>query len=82
MQEAKMLIKLIVVNANHFIRYKCKITHCIDSQTLSNYISTVALDDNQKPSSMKCSRFYLVLELLPVQVVLIEKASNLLQWAS
>ena len=37
-----MLIKLIVVNANHFIRYKCKITHCLDSQTLSNYISTVA----------------------------------------
>ena len=49
-----MLIKLIVVNANHFIRYKCKIMHCLDSQTLPDYILTVALDDNQKPSSMKC----------------------------
>ena len=30
-KEAKMLIKLIVVDSNHFIRYKCKITHCLGS---------------------------------------------------
>ena len=28
--------------------------HCLDSQTLPDYISTVAVDNNQKPSSMKC----------------------------
>ena len=50
MEEAKMLIKLIVVDSNHFIRYKCKITHCLGSQTLSEYISTIILDDNEKPS--------------------------------
>ena len=32
------------------IRYKCKITHCLDSQTLSEYISTILLDDNEKLS--------------------------------
>ena len=34
--ELKMLTKLIVVDSIHFIRYKCKITHCLDSQTLPN----------------------------------------------
>ena len=43
-----MLIKLIVVDANHFIRYKCKITHCLDSQALSEYKSTIVLDDDEK----------------------------------
>ena len=33
-KEAKMLVKLTVVNSNHFIIYKCKITHCLDPQTL------------------------------------------------
>ena len=33
-EEAKMLIKLIVVDPNYFIRCKCKSTHCLDSQTL------------------------------------------------
>ena len=33
-----MHIKLIPVDSNHFIRYKCNITHCLDSQTLSEYI--------------------------------------------
>ena len=28
--------------------------HCLDSQTISDDISTVALDDNPKLSSMKC----------------------------
>ena len=28
--KAKMLIKLIVVNSNHFVRHKCEITHCLD----------------------------------------------------
>ena len=43
-----MLIKLIEVDSYHFIRYKCKITHCLDSQTLSEYISTIVLHDNEK----------------------------------
>ena len=34
----------------HFIRYKCKIARCLDSQTLSGYISTIILDDNEKLS--------------------------------
>ena len=25
-----MLIKLIIVDSNHFIRFKCKIIHCLD----------------------------------------------------
>ena len=45
-----MLIKLIEVDSYHFTRYKCKITHCLDSQTLSEYISTIVLDDNEKIS--------------------------------
>ena len=35
-EEAKMLIKLIVVNSYHFIRYNCKITHYLGSQKLSS----------------------------------------------
>ena len=49
-KEAKMLIELIVVDSNHFIRYKCKITHCLDFQTLSEYISTIVLDANENLS--------------------------------
>ena len=45
--EAKMLIKLVLVDSNDLIRYKCKIAHCLDSQT-SEYISTTALDNNEK----------------------------------
>ena len=45
-----MLIKLIAVDSNNFIRYMCKITHCLDSQTLSEYISTIVLDENEKLS--------------------------------
>ena len=44
-EEAEML-----VNSYHFIRYKCKITHYLASQTLSKYISTIILDDNEKLS--------------------------------
>ena len=43
-----MLIKLIVVNSNHFIRYKCKITHCLGSETLPEYIPAIAFDYNEK----------------------------------
>ena len=50
MEEAKILINLIVVDSNHFIRCKCKITHFLDSQTLSEYISMIVLDDNEKLS--------------------------------
>ena len=45
-----MLIKLIAVDSYHFVRYKCKITHCPDSQT-SEYISAIILDDNEKLST-------------------------------
>ena len=38
-KDAKMLIKWIAVNSNHFIRYGCKITHFLNSQTLFEYIS-------------------------------------------
>ena len=34
--------------SSHFLRYKCKITHCLDSQTLSEYISAIVLDGNEK----------------------------------
>ena len=44
-----MLIKLIVFGSNHFIRYKCKIMHCLDSQT-SEYRSVIPLVDNEKLS--------------------------------
>ena len=44
-----MLTKLIATNFYHFIRYKCKIKHWLDSQT-SEYISTIALNDNEKLS--------------------------------
>ena len=48
MEEVKMLMKLIVVNFSHFIRYSCTIGHFLDSQTLSEYISTIVLDVNKK----------------------------------
>ena len=40
----------MVVDSNHFIRYKCKFTHCLDSETISEYISTIVVDDNEKLS--------------------------------
>ena len=46
-EEAKMLIKLIAVDSNRFERYKCKITHSLDSQTWSDYISTIDLDNEK-----------------------------------
>ena len=50
LKEAKMLIKLIVADSDHFKRYKSKIMDCLDSQTLSEYISMIVLDDNEKLS--------------------------------
>ena len=44
-----MLIKLIVVDSYYFIRDNYKTTPCLDSQTLSEDISTFALD-NKSPS--------------------------------
>ena len=41
-----MLIKLIAVDSNHFIRYKCKIMHCLGSQT-SEHISTIVYDNEE-----------------------------------
>ena len=40
-------LKLTAVDSNHFIRYKCKITHCLDSRTLSEYIWTHVLDNEK-----------------------------------
>ena len=50
-----MLIKMIVVSSNHFIRYKCKPTHCLESQTLLGcqtlYITVyITIDDIEKLS--------------------------------
>ena len=81
-EEAKMHIKLIAVDSNHFIRCKCKTTHCLDSQTLSEYISTIVLDnekfDNEKPS------INVVPEILTGAGTFTSTkvAFNLLQWAS
>ena len=41
---------MIIVDSNHFIRYKCNIKRCLDSQISSEYISTIVLDDNEKLS--------------------------------
>ena len=40
---------MTAVDCNHFLRRKCKIMHSLDSQTLSEYISTIALG-NEKHS--------------------------------
>ena len=61
-----MLIKLIAVDSNHFMRYRCKITDCLDSQTLSEYTSTIFLD-NENLLINKVLEL-LVLAPLPAQV--------------
>ena len=50
-----MLIKLIVVSSNNFIRHKCKPTHCGESKTLPRcqtlYITGyITIDDIEKLS--------------------------------
>ena len=50
--------------------------HCLDSQTVSKYISAIVPDDNEKRLINEKLDILLV---LPVKVVLICKASNLLQ---
>ena len=40
-----MLIKLILVDSYYFIRDNYKTTPCLDSQTLSEHISTFVLDN-------------------------------------
>ena len=64
-EEAKMLIKLILVDSNHFIRYKCKTMHCLDSQTLSTHISTIVLDDNEKCSISEVLEVLIAVETFP-----------------
>ena len=78
-EEKKVRIKLITVDSNHFIRYKFKITHCLDSQTLSEYISTIVLDENEKLSIIEVLEVLIGVETLPAQVVSIHKASNKLE---
>ena len=51
-------------------------THCLDSQIVSEYISTIVPDDNEKFS---INEKLDILLMLPVKVVSIRKASNLLQ---
>ena len=41
----KMLLKLIVVTSNHLIRYKNRITHCDEVNSISEFIAQVKLDD-------------------------------------
>ena len=48
--DVSMLLKLIVVNSQHVVRYKSKITHCSADSTLSEYIATITLDDGNKNS--------------------------------
>ena len=48
--EVSMLLKLIVVNSQHVVRYKSKITNCSADLTLSEYIATITLDDGNKIS--------------------------------
>ena len=60
-----MLIKLILVDSNHFIRYKCKTMHCLDSQTLSAHISTIVLDDNEKCSISEVLEVLIAVETFP-----------------
>ena len=48
--EVSMLLKLIVVNSQHVVRYKSKITHCSADSTLSEYIAIITLDDGKKNS--------------------------------
>ena len=50
--------------------------HCLDSQTVSEYISTIAPDDNEK---FLINEKLDILLMLPVKVVSIRKVSNLLQ---
>ena len=50
--------------------------HFLDSQTVSEYISTIVPDDNEKFS---INEKLDILLMLPVKVVSIRKASNLLQ---
>ena len=42
-----MLIKLIAVDSDDFVRFKCNVMHCLDSQTLSEYISATVLDNEK-----------------------------------
>ena len=48
--EAGWLLKLIVVNSQHVVRYKSKIIHCSADSTLSESIATITLDDGKKIS--------------------------------
>ena len=54
---ANMLTKSILVDYNYFIRCKCKNTHFLDSQVLSEYISTIVHDDNEKLSINEVPEF-------------------------
>ena len=48
--DVSMLLKLIVVNSQHVVRCKSKITHCSANSTLSEYIAAITLEDGKKNS--------------------------------
>ena len=75
MDKAEMLISLTVVDSHHFIRYKCKITHCLDSQTSFEYISLIAPDDNEKLSCNEVPEVLIGVGILPVQINRYTKSS-------
>ena len=74
-----MLIKLIVVDSHHFIRYKCKIMRCLDSQTSFKYISLIVLDDNEKLSINEVLEVLIGVGTFTSANKLIHKVFNLLQ---
>ena len=43
-----MLLKLSVVNSQHLVKYKSKITYCNVESTLSDYVTSLTLDDGEK----------------------------------
>ena len=79
MDKAEMLISLTVVDSHHFIRYKCKITHCLDSQTSFEYISLIASDDNEKLSCNEVPEVLIGVGTFTSANKSIHKVFNLLQ---
>ena len=48
--EVSMLLKLIVVNSQHLVKYQSKNTNCSTDSMLSEYIATITIDDGKKNS--------------------------------
>ena len=50
MNGCKNVNEASIVNSQHVVRYKSKITHCPVDSILSEYIATITLDDVKKSS--------------------------------